>query len=48
MVSKLNTEISSFVTDMSEVVKKVDFIDFGLGEKNSEIESKGVDLHVLM
>jgi Kae1-associated kinase Bud32 len=24
------------------------FIDFGLGEKNSEIESKGVDLHVLM
>lgn len=27
---------------------KVHFIDFGLGEKNSEIESKGVDLHVLM
>ena len=26
----------------------VHFIDFGLGEKNSEIESKGVDLHVLM
>ena len=24
------------------------FIDFGLGEKSSEIESKGVDLHVLM
>jgi len=24
------------------------FIDFGLGEKNNEIESKGVDLHVLM
>ena len=24
------------------------FIDFGLGEKNCEIESKGVDLHVLM
>jgi TP53 regulating kinase-like protein len=24
------------------------FIDFGLGEKNSEIEAKGVDLHVLM
>ena len=27
---------------------KIHFIDFGLGEKNSEIESKGVDLHVLM
>jgi Kae1-associated kinase Bud32 len=27
---------------------RVYFIDFGLGEKNSEIESKGVDLHVLM
>lgn len=27
---------------------KVHFIDFGLGEKNSEIEAKGVDLHVLM
>ena len=24
------------------------FIDFGLGEQNSEIEAKGVDLHVLM
>jgi Kae1-associated kinase Bud32 len=24
------------------------FIDFGLGEINSEIEAKGVDLHVLM
>ena len=24
------------------------FIDFGLGEKTTEIESKGVDLHVLM
>ena len=24
------------------------FIDFGLGEKNSEVEAKGVDLHVLM
>ena len=24
------------------------FIDFGLGEKNGEMESKGVDLHVLM
>ena len=24
------------------------FIDFGLGEKNNELEAKGVDLHVLM
>ena len=27
---------------------RVHFIDFGLGEKSSEIETKGVDLHVLM
>ena len=27
---------------------RVYFIDFGLGEKNNEVESKGVDLHVLM
>jgi len=27
---------------------KIHFIDFGLGEKNTEIETKGVDLHVLM
>lgn len=27
---------------------KVHFIDFGLGERNSEVEAKGVDLHVLM
>jgi Kae1-associated kinase Bud32 len=27
---------------------RVHFIDFGLGEKNTEIEAKGVDLHVLM
>ena len=27
---------------------RVHFIDFGLGEKNNEIEAKGVDLHVLM
>ena len=27
---------------------KIHFIDFGLGEKNPEIEAKGVDLHVLM
>ncbi len=26
----------------------IHFIDFGLGEKNTEIEAKGVDLHVLM
>ena len=26
----------------------VHFIDFGLGEKSTEIETKGVDLHVLM
>jgi len=27
---------------------KIHFIDFGLGEINSEIEAKGTDLHVLM
>ncbi len=27
---------------------RIHFIDFGLGEKNNEIEAKGVDLHVLM
>ena len=27
---------------------RIYFIDFGLGERNSETESKGVDLHVLM
>jgi len=27
---------------------KIFFIDFGLGEKNSEVEAKGVDLHVMM
>lgn len=27
---------------------KIHFIDFGLGAKNSEVETKGVDLHVLM
>ena len=27
---------------------RIYFIDFGLGGKNSEIEAKGVDLHVLM
>lgn len=28
--------------------KKIFFIDFGLGEKSKELESQGVDLHVLM
>jgi len=28
--------------------ERIHFIDFGLGEKNGEIEAKGVDLHVLM
>lgn len=27
---------------------RIHFIDFGLGEKNPEVEPKGVDLHVLM
>ena len=27
---------------------RINFIDFGLGEKNCDIETKGVDLHVLM
>ena len=27
---------------------KIHFFDFGLGEINSEVEAKGVDLHVLM
>jgi len=27
---------------------RIHFIDFGLGSKNSEVEAKGVDLHVLM
>ena len=27
---------------------RIHFIDFGLGEINNEIETKGVDLHVLM
>ena len=27
---------------------RIHFIDFGLGEKNTELEAKGVDLHVLM
>jgi len=35
-------------SNMILVDDKVNFIDFGLGEKNCEIEAKGVDLHVLM
>jgi len=35
-------------SNMILVGDKVHFIDFGLGEKNNEVESKGVDLHVLM
>jgi len=35
-------------SNMILVDNKINFIDFGLGEKNSEIEAKGVDLHVLM
>ena len=38
------------ITTSNMILKnnKIHFIDFGLGEKNSEIETKGVDLHVLM
>lgn len=35
-------------SNMILIGARVCFIDFGLGEKNSELESKGVDLHVLM
>jgi TP53 regulating kinase-like protein len=35
-------------SNMILINEKIHFIDFGLGEKNSEIEAKGVDLHVLM
>ena len=35
-------------SNMIYLDNKIHFIDFGLGELNSEIESKGVDLHVLM
>jgi TP53 regulating kinase and related kinases len=27
--------------------KKIFFVDFGLGEKNNEVEAKGVDLHLM-
>ena len=35
-------------SNMILVDDRIHFIDFGLGEKNSEIEAEGVDLHVLM
>jgi len=35
-------------SNMILVDDKIHFIDFGLGGKSSEIEAKGVDLHVLM
>lgn len=35
-------------SNMILVDDRVHFIDFGLGEKNREVETKGVDLHVLM
>ena len=35
-------------SNMILVNDNVHFIDFGLGEKNAEVEAKGVDLHVLM
>jgi Kae1-associated kinase Bud32 len=35
-------------SNMIEKDDRIFFIDFGLGEKNNEVESKGVDLHVLM
>ena len=35
-------------SNMIYIDNKVYFIDFGLGEINTELEAKGVDLHVLM
>jgi len=35
-------------SNMILVDNRLHFIDFGLGSKNTELESKGVDLHVLM
>lgn len=45
-----NDIIHGDITTSNMLLKnnKLCFIDFGLGEKNSEIETKGVDLHVLM
>ena len=45
-----NDIIHGDITTSNMIVSnnKINFIDFGLGEKNNEIEAKGVDLHVLM
>ncbi len=45
-----NDIIHGDITTSNILLKEnqVYFIDFGLGEKNSEVETKGVDLHVLM
>jgi len=51
-VAKLHTHdlIHGDITTSNMILldDRVYFIDFGLGGKNSEIEAKGVDLHVLM
>jgi len=45
-----NDIIHGDITTSNMILKddQIYFIDFGLGEKSSEIETKGVDLHVLM
>ena len=45
-----NDIIHGDITTSNMILKDehIFFIDFGLGEKNSEVETKGVDLHVLM
>jgi TP53 regulating kinase-like protein len=45
-----NDIIHGDITTSNMILKDdhIFFIDFGLGEKNFEIETKGVDLHVLM
>ena len=45
-----NDIIHGDITTSNMILKddRVHFIDFGLGEKNTEVEAKGVDLHVLM
>jgi TP53 regulating kinase-like protein len=59
LCEKIGTSIARFhnngiihgditTSNMILVDDRVHFIDFGLGEKNNEIETKGVDLHVLM
>jgi len=44
-----NNIIHGDITTSNMILQKnrIHFIDFGLGEKNPEIETKGVDLHVL-